>query len=802
MGVFQSSSMLAGVIDAIKKMQSFFNNLPAALNGVMGRGIYYTIICGVGRVADICQLIFRKFAGVSSTGMTVNGQSTEGPFAGDVALSFLESPIVRNMFFALLILAIVLLLITTFVAVIRTEFAKDGNNNKRKAIKHAFRGLVNFIAVPVVSVFALMMGNVVLRAIDGAISSGSSQYISYQIFISGAYNGNRARNSENNTDETGGYDAGSFGALLAGTSGDDANGFGNFGIFLDDKSGTNRRRAADKIDMCFANGYAYKVGTGLITGTMYKNITDPSTIGDAVTKVNEISENAKTIDYSRTNFYNDGWFLENCKVEYQTQKDGSTYVNDSDSVKDKIVFKTGDIINFSPYNVGLVYYYYDLNLFGEGCFNYLIGGIAMVFATWTLLLAVLGLIKRVFMIVTLFVVSAPICAIYPLDEGKALERWRTEFIKEVLAAYSLVVVMNLFLSLLPIFSQMDIFVGSELGALTDFGNYFGRVLVILGGLTFFKGAAKTIANIIGAGDILGDSDQAKGAFKANVGRVVGVGAALGALGKSAAKGGKKIGEGISSARDNSFAKKHAAEAQAQLDAMGDQVGKASNTSNPIDSGKNGMNPPSNPSGSGPSGSSGGPGLFPTNSDGSIDWHKARKAHYSADNIFNRKYREKDKGKAENKFKELQKQYDNKYKDVDRDALVKENKLTEVKEYDKFMAEYNKYDQKANHYDQYRQDKKYRHYDQRQQALVKTKSFAKGAYDNVIQPIAGPVTAAVKSTLKGDWKDIKSTWKSNEGTAGYQDKQKKAAEKAKAKAQEDRMNKMAKDVNEINKNTKK
>ena len=83
-------------------------------------------------------------------------------------------------------------------------------------------------------------------------------------------------------------------------------------------------------------------------------------------------------------------------------------------------FSEGDRITCSLYNVGFVYFYYDLTLSG---FDYLICTISLLFCSYILLIASLGLVKRLFLTVTLFLVSAPICATYPIDGGKILERW-------------------------------------------------------------------------------------------------------------------------------------------------------------------------------------------------------------------------------------------------------------------------------------------------------------------------------------------------------------------------------------------
>ena len=219
----------------------------------IGRVFYTLIIVALGRVADICQLVFKKLAGISSTGVSFgNGEVVQG----DIVLAFINSDIVKNVFFSMLILAVVLLLITTFAATIKTEFAKDGNNNKRAVINNAFRGLANFALVPIICIFGLFVGNGLLKAIDGATSLGGATTLSSQIFLAGGYNANRARKSQT-TSEDGDftYEPGSFGEKLKL--------YGNFGVFLDDTSGINKQSAADKIDACFGQNYSILVGKGV-----------------------------------------------------------------------------------------------------------------------------------------------------------------------------------------------------------------------------------------------------------------------------------------------------------------------------------------------------------------------------------------------------------------------------------------------------------------------------------------------------------------------------------------------------------
>lgn len=484
----------------------------------ISRGFYSMIICGLGRIADICQLLFRKFAGLED--MTMKGQKT----SGDLVLTFLNSSIVQNVFWAMLALAVVLLFITCFVAVIKSEFNKDGNS-KRPIIKNAFRAIVNFLAVPVISIFALIVGNALLAALDGATNpTGAQTTISRQIFLAGGYNSNRVRQGE--LENIGEYKEGSFGELVTNGAGSGV-GWGSFGIFYDDTTGKNPQRAADIIDDAFGTGYSINVSTSMQmperTLNYYAKAVDFYYIGAL--------KNALPDGYSKIN----------------TPLVGITYAIDS-------------TVTFNIYNIGLVNYYYDIDL---GDFDYLVTTIAFFYCCFTFIKLLLGLIRRLFMLVLLFIISPPICALYPIDKGTALGKWRKEFQKNVLAAYAPIVVMNIFLLILPLLLQINVFeardftslfasvslnVGlstSLLGSILGFANYLARIIIVVGALSFFGQACGIISNIIDADDLYKISNDGTGSFKSHLAKVaggVGVAAGAGALAlKGVGKATAKVG---------------------------------------------------------------------------------------------------------------------------------------------------------------------------------------------------------------------------------------------------------------------
>ncbi|HAJ78124.1 MAG TPA: hypothetical protein DCO89_03560 [Clostridiales bacterium] len=565
---------------------SSWHDFLAGLSGFIGRILYRLLICALGKVADVCQLIFKKLAGISPNGVRFQGLNTSNGsdiVTGDIVQYIVQSDAVRNILWAMLILAVVILIIAVFVANIKTEFAKDGNNNKRKVIKLAFRGLANFVLVPVICLFGLFIGNAVLRAIDGATNpTGSQTTLSAQIFLAGGYNANRTRQSE--TKGAGSdsitYYENSFGEKLK------SNG-ANFGVFIDDSSGAIRRTAADKIDMFFANGYRILVGTSEVWNAIGKVTDFNSDNGDHV-----YSYMANAVNLKELGVWHDGAFGDDIDIKLTTEEGWYGVKVDKDGkIGITLHADNAQYVVFSIYDVGLVYTYYDLRI---GSFDYLISTICLIFCAYTLLIAALGLVKRMFYLSILFIISPGVCAIYPIDEGKAMERWRTEFIKYVLSAYSVVIVLNLFLALLPTLLRIELFTNwsTDLAWLPidcELANYLARLLIVIGGLTFFKDATKQLAGIIGAADANDEGASRAKDFAKNVGRVkAGVGVGW-SIAKAPVKAGIGIGKWISAKKDNKFANEMA-DAQARADASQEaEGGKAENPSAVPGNNSNSMN---------------------------------------------------------------------------------------------------------------------------------------------------------------------------------------------------------------------
>ena len=388
--------------------------------------LMYLITTSFFSILDIFQLLFRKLAGLDTYYITTGGQTSQQ--TGDIVEEFINGiftnkyPILSNIFWSFIILGVVMLFITTLVALIRNEYTpeKDGSNSKSKVVGRSLKAFLSFAIVPVVVIFGVYLCNVLLRALD-AITSGSStdalgmpttnlaqysrsedgggdSYIAYSLFgvkiatnttpFSGvafkasAYRANRARNVPE------------FMELL--NAGSITNWNGTF-------SGTDAETVATYIDNAFANNVRFK--------------------------------NASTLDYSS---------------DYQ----GTLNISALDIVSGVDVGLAGTVAfqTLDRYRVGVVWYYYDL-----WQFDFLVAWAIVISMLTVFINIIFGLMRRFFEVIGLFLVSPPVVALMPLDDGAAFGKWKGKFISKMLGAYGAVVGMNLMFVILPYIYNIKFF---------------------------------------------------------------------------------------------------------------------------------------------------------------------------------------------------------------------------------------------------------------------------------------------------------------------------------------------------------
>ncbi len=335
--------------------------------GVLG-SLIYPLFSVVFSLMDLLQIIFGAFAGVNTItydGTPITSGNTGLETDTGIVYYLLTSDLVQNMFWSMVILAIVLLLIFTTMTFLRNIYSAQPKNWK-VIVGNAIKGLANFIIVPVLSLLGVWLGNIVLQAVNGATSTGDAITLSRQLFITSAYNANRTRI------ETG---------VLSSTDIEEIQVFcDQYGVTYDSSS-TDREYWAEKVDEVFTSGVSLA-----------------------------------------------SWSFVNAWYDLMS-------------------------INYLVLAVGGIYILYVL------------GSISF------------GMVRRLLLLLVLFIISPIVCSLYPHDEGAAVKSWRGKFVQQVLSAYSAVAGMNLFFALTPLMQNIDI---GNWGIDNFMGGLLNLILLIAG----------------------------------------------------------------------------------------------------------------------------------------------------------------------------------------------------------------------------------------------------------------------------------------------------------------------------------
>lgn len=137
-------------------------------------------------IIDFIREIFYTLAGIKP--VTIDGEET------DLLSHFILSNTIKTTFFYIFLIATILLVVFTLIAIIRSEYA-NGENKKSKALilGKSFQSFALFLMVPFILIAGIALTNVVMGAINAsmnpyALSVGGQASIGGQILItSGQY---------------------------------------------------------------------------------------------------------------------------------------------------------------------------------------------------------------------------------------------------------------------------------------------------------------------------------------------------------------------------------------------------------------------------------------------------------------------------------------------------------------------------------------------------------------------------------------------------------------------------------------
>ena len=497
-------SMLNGALDGFMAwIESLFSIIPK---------YFYLLITLVYNLLDVLQLLFRKMAGLDSVYYITTGTELDTAGGEDIIIKILQQQEVKDTLVAMLVLGVILVLIFTIIAILRTEFnAEDSKSaSKTRVVGKSIRALLLMFFVPVICYLGFFLSNAILKALDSAtvqpvteLSDTASEVLlpSYNYYIFGiaietnstplsgmafraaTFKANRIRNDS------------AYATDLA-LSGNDADGPTFGGAFNPASGGTvdtlGKNRAANALDDAFVNCYMLK---------------------DTSLSLNERLDNGSS-DYIK---------------KYATSV---------------ILFVGINNINLScisKYNVNLVWFFYDLWKFDWILAIGIVLAITVIFLNLTL-----GLMKRIFDLIILLIVSPPIAATLVLDDGSnsIYKKWRGKFIGKTIAAYGPVVSMNLFFIIVPFIRNISFFKTSADAELSvvSFADIIVQSFFIIVGLVAIQDISKTLSGMVGAEDAGEAGGKMVGDAVGTALKVAAVASGTGALAAKAMKGGFRAGK--------------------------------------------------------------------------------------------------------------------------------------------------------------------------------------------------------------------------------------------------------------------
>jgi len=450
------ASMYLGVLEAIFGflVTLFANILMFVLETVIGllSGVFYSIGGVLLSIVDFIQGLFRKFAGIES--IWYNGTETEG----DILLYIISEKTVLQVFMALILVSVAVLLMGTIIKVIQNEYSTEGSNNSKGAIVgSAIKGFFMFIIVPIGVFGGLYASNFILQAIDRATNPSNSGQLGGAVFTASTTEANRfmthidstwdLSSGENPSDPWGTWLI-SEGVLNTVAFDNEETGYNLHEIIenVDTLSGLSDQEAAQRCAEIVDNWFATKTDFGVLTGQGEGQVTWGQFHDEYVaydTGNNNPADNSLTVfDYTSTD-------------QVQT------------------FYRLRDV-------------------------NFLIMYAGGILAAYCMLMAIFGLINRIIKGVIYFMLAPVSIASYPFDNGSGLGKWRGAFMKIALAAYGTVVALNLLFVILPILKNIQLFDPSSIQSRTY--NSYVYMLLVLCCLLFFKSAPGLVSELFGGDD--------------------------------------------------------------------------------------------------------------------------------------------------------------------------------------------------------------------------------------------------------------------------------------------------------------
>ena len=412
-------------------------------------------------VIDLLQLLFRKFAGLDTyyiNGSEVSGEIIDGATqqgSGDMILQIInktfldtENSVIAVAFWSIILLAAILLVITTVAAIIKNEYSpdKEKKNSKTGIVINFFKAIFSFAIIPIACYFGVWFGNIVLFAVDSAISPTVT-----------AISETEEINDKIVFDESTGSPA--------------------YYCFMGEAVPAKFTPLSGYISkVCLYNGSRVRVDD-----TFYETVILADDVNNTTTNFGMFNSDALQTKEDVASAI-DNVFMINARLK-TPQK-----LNHINQDPGYIFIQNGTVEYFDKTDVGLVSYYYNL-----WYYNFPIAIVFIIVIGKLMAEFVFGLMTRLITVLALLLIGPITMSFMPLDGGSALSDWKKEFIVRVMSSYILILAMNIFYLILPVLDTITFFGTSSGLAWVD---YIIKTLFVIAGLMSVKTIIKLFNGII------------------------------------------------------------------------------------------------------------------------------------------------------------------------------------------------------------------------------------------------------------------------------------------------------------------
>lgn len=471
---------------AISMLGSVWQRITDFFTGIFAlvpQFLYFIYAC-CSSLMDVMQFVIRKIVGLDT--YYIGGEAVSGDIVSDFINGILgitgdaRYSALTTVFWSLVIFGCILLVLTTIFAIIKSHYNYDAQkSNPVTIVISSVKTFFLMAIIPICCVFGIYLSNILLQAIDQATSYSSSTQIS-EVY----------KNSSVNYTEV--FKKGQT------KNGDDAYATYNLFNFYSYTNAPTFTGVLFKISCKDANRVRSESYTASRSSTQGSKDFKWSDFGIFTSEIeaeaDRIEDVANQIDFAFAN----GLTLKEKRTASILGTESLSLVS-SFSYMESAVWYLG-LINFdcfSKFNVGLVWYYYNL-----WNFNFFLAYAGIIVCVGVFGSIFFGLVSRLVTMLCLFMLYPTFVGIGPLDNNQSIGKWKTDFIKNTLMGYGAVVGLNLSYFLLDEFQKIYFF---RYELLNNLMSLF--IVIII--LVVIKDIIKITSAVAGGEDAFGTGEAVK-----------------------------------------------------------------------------------------------------------------------------------------------------------------------------------------------------------------------------------------------------------------------------------------------------